>query len=155
MPQNRERKREYNRERQRIRRGFYRRRRGGFLGGVVPDVVPSIDTGEPYVVPGLYTGNVVPWAPPWHLEQGPARRVLEYIRYLNTRGFSLYWNGLGYELVDVTTGEVSPCGAVQQPIYEQRPTTRTLRERVAGLESRITQLEADLALWEAQGLGVV
>jgi len=79
------------------------------------------------------------------------RHLVPYMAYLAERGYTL-------RAVDLETGEIIETATKDmrvvyrmvplRPIYQQSPTTRTLRERVEVLEQRVTMVEAERILQE-------
>ena len=127
MPQSKDRKREYNRERNRRLRGYSGVSHGG--GDSKRGVVPSrYDVVPPFI------RDVVPMNP----ATMSRRRLVTYLEYVGSRGFALVnVNGV-YSLIAVGTGELVPFDSVA-----------ILSRQMTAQGQRITQLEADLARLEA------
>ena len=134
MRQSIERKREYNRLRQRRLRGYLGRRETGGKseGGVVPDVVP-VDKRN--VVPSLRQGQ--------RELVGNARQAMtwwwEQIAML-PMGARLCFLLPTRQVVEIGTGEL--LGQAVSPLYQQEPTYQRIMER-------LEKLELDVALHEA------
>lgn len=151
MAQLPERKRVYNRERNRRLRGYGASRlgfakvspqRGGEYGrGVVPqNVVPS-DTKGKNVVPPKRERNVVPPLNPWTMSK---RMLVDYLAYAGERGFTLVRSSMGYELVDVRTGQLGAFDSLA--IIEGQ--LRRQQEHILVQDKRVVQLEGELARLE-------
>ena len=121
-----ERKRVYNRERNRRLRGTASRGEGDSKGkGVVP---------RENVVPPIREGNVVPI--PMNPRTMSKKKLVEYLAHVGQRGFTLVSTSRGYELV-ANTGQLVPFDGVA-----------VLESTLKAHGQRITQLEADLTRLE-------
>lgn len=136
MPQSRERKLIYNRDRQRRLRGFG----GECERGVVPNVVPP-----------FYT-DVVPWEVFPFIDPRSQSQMqrLGYMQALNRRGYTLALTSRGFELVNLATGQlgwdtVSPLLSPSVPV-EIREAPAPYEVRIKALEERVLELELREAL---------
>lgn len=169
MPQSKQRKREYNRERQRRLRGY----RGGGESerGVVPtdvvpvhnkraDVVPQLSRQAIYDAARLRILESQPnedWAPRLGIERKTSRWLHDYEQYLAKRGYGLAKTSRGYELVSLVTGQLGQEGTgLASEFYTQAPAVHVLKEapgtpleRTVALEERVLRLETDQVLREA------
>lgn len=170
MPQSKERKREYM-------RGFMRRRRlldqsqyqgltnRGNVAYKSEDVSPSVSPSHRLyrsnaVLGGLRLDEMTPQERARALVQATIEtstltakatpgQVMDYVLYLQARSLRAVETSRGYELVDLATGELWLQTTTQETIYQQQPTTRTLRDDVLELAQRVTILEAERVLREA------
>lgn len=98
MVQRRERKREYMREYMRKRRGhgipsLPAGKAGDSKGGLVPAYKRDVSP-------------LVPSIPPAMLRTKAAQHLLDYLTYLNRRGLTTVRTNMGYQTVDMRTGEI-------------------------------------------------
>ena len=133
MPLKGEAKREYNKLRQRRRRGF-----GGVLvpgdrsgKGVVPNVVPN-------VVPALRENVVPAWVSeaPRPFQGKAARAALGYMRYIAERGYTL----------DRETGELLDLRLFSQERIE------ALEEALLATQQALAGLQVDISMQRAEAI---
>ncbi len=151
MPQSPERKREYNRERQRKLRGYgilrshrLRGERESEREGVVPGR---------NVVPDLEKGNVVPkgsgWFPLIDFRRKYQVRFMEYILALNDAGMRLVkQDGLFYLVPQPLEALKQSLAASEVRMADIEARHAKLVVKVEGAYARNTQLEADQARLE-------
>ncbi len=141
-------KREYNRNRQRTRRGYGLRNDRGVRGdrdykgkGVVTD--------GNVVIPHMIRGNVVMPVNPRTMTK---RRLVDYLAYAGKRGFCLVETSRGYELAAVGIGQLVPFDSldiIERQLRVQGQDIAQLKTALGAEQQRNTQLEADMARLEA------